>query len=83
MRTTIRLDDQLLKEAKTSAVSSGQTLTQFISDALRESLSRRARRPQRRRITLPTSGGGGLMPGVDISDSAALLDIMEEYDKTH
>jgi hypothetical protein len=40
--------------------------------------------PQRRRaaakrepIVLVTAGGDGLMPGVDINNSAALLDILE------
>ncbi len=29
---------------------------------------------------LPTSGSGGLLPGVDLTNSAALLDVMEEVD---
>jgi Arc/MetJ family transcription regulator len=34
MRTTIRLDDQLLAEAKRYASESGRTLTGLIEDAL-------------------------------------------------
>ena len=77
MRTTIRLDDQLLAEAKRYASQSGRTLTSLIEDALRETLARRQTMPSRRRVTLPTGGRGGVLPGVDIDSSAALLDMME------
>jgi len=80
MRTTISLDEELLREAKRRAASSGRTLGAIIEDALRESLSRRPAKPEREWVSLPTFGGGGrgLMPGVDLDDSAALLDLMEE-----
>lgn len=77
MRTTIRLDDQLLAEAKRYASQSGRTLTSLIEDALRETLARRQTMPSRPRVTLPTGGRGGVLPGVDIDNSAALLDMME------
>ena len=35
------------------------------------------RRPERPVPALPTFGGGGPLPGVDLDDSAALLDLME------
>ena len=77
MRTTIRINERLLKEAKQMAARSGKTLTSIIEDALRESLSRQQRSGQREPIHLPTYRGKGLQPGVDLDDSAALLDIME------
>jgi hypothetical protein len=77
MRTTIRLDDQLLAEAKQLAARTGRTLTAVIEDALRLSLRQTSSR-RRRRVELPTfKGGNGLQPGVDLDDSAALLDLME------
>jgi hypothetical protein len=78
MRTTISLDDHLLREAKIIAASSGKTLSEVIEDSLRESLARRKANAPRRRINLPTFKGTGLMPGVDLNNSAALLDLMEE-----
>ncbi|MCX7064829.1 MAG: ribbon-helix-helix protein, CopG family, partial [Proteobacteria bacterium] len=39
--TTIRLDENLLKEAKRQAAESGMTLTAIIEDSLRERLARR------------------------------------------
>ena len=80
MRTTIRIDDQLLREAKQLAARSGKTLTSIIEDALRESLSRQRSAKPRKPIRLPTFSGKGLLPGVDLDDSAALLDIMESAD---
>jgi hypothetical protein len=81
MRTTIRLDDELLSEAKALAAESGRTLTAVIEDALREVLARRKSAAARRRVELPTFGRGSrLQPGVDLDDSAALLDLMEQDD---
>ncbi|MCG8357198.1 MAG: type II toxin-antitoxin system VapB family antitoxin [Kiloniellales bacterium] len=77
MRTTIRLDDDLLVEAKKYAADTGRTLTAVIEDALREVLARRDGRRSSKRIRLRTYGRGGLQPGVDLDDSAALLDLMD------
>lgn len=80
MRTTIRLNDDLLREAKQVAVSSGRTLTAVIEDALREALARRKTGAPRERTKLLTVSGFGLRPGIDLDNSAALLDIMEGVD---
>jgi hypothetical protein len=80
MRTTIRIDEDLLRQAKRVAVERGTTLTALIEDALRQSLAGRPE-PARRRVELPTAWEGSrLMPGVDLDDSAALLDLMERDD---
>jgi hypothetical protein len=80
MRTTIRLDDQLLREAKKRAAERGTTLTAVIEDSLRQALARRVPSRRRRKFRLPTFNGGGTLPGVDLDNSAALLDIMEGRD---
>jgi hypothetical protein len=77
MRTTIRINERLLKEAKLQAARQGTTLTAIIEDALRESLARQRDSQQREPVRLVTFGGQGLLPGVDLDDSAALLDLME------
>jgi len=48
-----------------------------IEDALRESLSRKRGTGQRKPVRLVTVNGKGLLPGVDLDDSAVLLDLME------
>jgi len=80
MRTTFRLDDQLLREAKRVAAESSRTLTAVVEDALREMLARRKQVASHSRTKLPSFGSGGLMPGVDLDDSARLRDIMDAED---
>jgi hypothetical protein len=79
MRTTIKIDDRLLVEAKTRAANSGRTLNEVVEDALREAFARRE--GGGRRVALPVLKGGRLMPGVDLDDSAALLDLMDGRDR--
>lgn len=76
MRTTIHIDDHLFAELKGIAADTGRTLAAVIQDALRESLSRR-HATERPAVDLPLFHGTGVMPGVDLSDSASLLDLME------
>ena len=78
MRTTIRIDEELLARAKTYATRSGRTLTRVIEDALRVLLERAEPNKKTKPFKIiPFKGGGGLLPGVDLDDSASLLDIME------
>lgn len=77
MRTTIRLSDDLLEEAKRYALETGRTLTAVIEDALREALRRRRPPEPRTPVRLTTFGNWGLQPGVDLDDSAALRDLMD------
>lgn len=76
MRTTLQLDDQVVADAKVAAARSGRTLSQVIEDALRVALTPR-RTEQADRVVLPTSAGRP-RPGVDLDDSAGLLDLMDE-----
>lgn len=78
MRTTIRLDDQLLKSAKRFAHDTGKSLTAVIEDALRQVLSRKTITHPRKPLKLTTVSGLGVRPGVDLDDSAVLLAFMEQ-----
>ena len=78
MRITVHLPDGVLKESKQHAIDQGITLSELMEDALRELLARRQQLAlRRRRVRLPTFKGRGLAPGVDLHDSADLLDQME------
>jgi hypothetical protein len=77
MRTTIRLDDDLLREAKAYALATDRTLTRLIEDALRAVLAQREVSATRRRLRLRTFKGCGVQPGVDLDSNAALRDLME------
>jgi hypothetical protein len=77
MRTTVRLDEQLLAAAKQHAARTGRTLTQLIEDALREVLARAQPARKRSRVRLPSVPGRGVQAGVDLDNSAALLELMD------
>jgi hypothetical protein len=68
----------LLARAKELAARTGRTLTAVIEDALRAALAQGRSRRRADKIALPTFGSGGLRPGVDLDDTASLLDRMEE-----
>jgi hypothetical protein len=81
MRTTVRLDDKLLEHAKKEAARQGKTLTAFMDEAIRHALAKPDKRQTRKRVHLPVSRSvGGTLPGVDLNDSARLLEIMEDSD---
>lgn len=77
MRTTVRLDDHLFTAAKRYAAKTGQTLTEVLSDALREVLARKRRGEDAACVRLPTFKGQGLQAGIDLDRTAALLDVMD------
>jgi hypothetical protein len=79
MRTTILLPDALYRDTKAAAAASGRTVTSLIEDALRERLGRRAPRARRpRKVRLPVfRGRKGVRPGVDLDETAGLLDVMD------
>jgi hypothetical protein len=78
MRTTVRLPDALYREAKRAATEAGQTFTAFLEEAVRARLAARASREDGAPYRVsPVPGDGGLQPGVDLDDTASLLDRME------
>ena len=76
MRTTIRIDDDLYRRAKATAARRGTTVGELIEDVVREAL--RPRAPKTVVPELPTFGGGGVLPGVDLDDPRSLRDLMDQ-----
>jgi predicted transcriptional regulator len=79
MRTTIDLPDDLLRKAKERAVRERRSLSAVVADAVRNGFARAAE-SELEPVALPTFGAGGIQAGVDLDDSAALLDLMERGD---
>lgn len=75
-RTTVRLDENLMKKVKHYAVEHNKTLAKTIEDALRGMLEGETK-PVYEPFVIITHDGGGLQPGVDLSDSSLLQDIMD------
>jgi len=80
VRTTIDIPEALLREAKERAARRGSTLGQVVEEALRASFVSSDTAAKEGPVVLPTYGEGGLLPGVDLDDSAALLELMERDD---
>jgi len=77
MRTTLDLDDGLLRAVKARAAETGRTMTSLIEEALRDHLARVS--PDAPRTSLHwVVVAGAPRAGVDLSDRDALLEIMEE-----
>jgi hypothetical protein len=77
MRTTVDIDVVLLAEVKALAARRQRTVSELVDDALRAMLAGRAAKPGRQqRIALPTDGGSGLQPGVDLEDKEALAELL-------
>ncbi len=75
MQTTIQLDDALLAQATQMAREKGYDLSHLIAETLRDKIasgSSPAPFPG-----LETFGGEGVHSGVDLNNSAALLEFME------
>jgi plasmid stability protein len=71
-RTTVRLPDDLMRRAKRKAAAEGRSLTSLIEEGLRRVVSQRTS-DKADRIPPPVSvATGGLMPGIDLNDTAAL-----------
>ncbi len=71
------MDDDLIEAAKTAAIGAGQTLTRFIEDAVRRQLALHDEVEAASAPALPVFSGDGVLPGVDLDNSAALLNVME------
>jgi Bacterial antitoxin of type II TA system, VapB len=78
MRTTLDLDDQLLRKARHLAGESRRTLTAVVEDALRLLVLKPKTGGQKTgTIRLTTFKGQGLHTGVDLDSNASLHDHMD------
>ena len=70
MRTTVRLDDALLEQAKREAARRGETVTALIERGLRLVLARPDRRPPGTTSKFPCAGRGEAHCPASISTTA-------------
>jgi len=76
MRTTVRINDDLLRRAKKRAAAEGRTLTSLVEEGLQLTLSK-AKSSRRKRVKLPVSQAtGGVLPGIDLNRSSDLEEAM-------
>jgi len=77
MRTTITICDDLLKHARRAALERSCTLSTIVEEALRKALAASVPPSSSRPTRLATFRGRGLRAGIDLDDSAGLLDAMD------
>jgi len=76
MKTTLNVDDELMRRARCAAVARGTTLTVVVEDALRSALAEPVAARQTFTLRLPTVKGSGAR--VDPADRAALYELLDE-----
>lgn len=74
MKTTIELPDALFVAAKKRAADERRPLRELIEEALRAKLAERMPAKRRRAPIRWVTASGGLPPGLDVSDRAAMHD---------
>jgi len=77
MRTTLTLDDDVLKAAKRVAREQDRPLKDVINDALRQGLALSESRSRPAYAFRLKTVGGRLLPGVDLADRDKLFEVME------
>jgi hypothetical protein len=78
MRTTVRINDELLRRAKKRAADEGRTLTSLIEDGLVLILAK-PKEGRRERVQLPVSkASGGVLPGIDLNRTGDLEEVMNK-----
>jgi plasmid stability protein len=77
MQTTVRLDDELYRQAKARAADLGVSMARFLEDALRARLEGPEHRPRGSRLQLPVSTArGGLAAGRStVAEAVAAADL--------
>ncbi len=81
MRTTLRFDDYLLRQAKAEAAHCGRSLTAFVEETLRARLLPQLVKIKKKKIKLPTYNLGGTRPGVDLNNNRAVRDLIDDDGK--
>jgi len=75
VRTTVDIDDALMVATKSFAERNQKTLKAVVEQALRELLAGPSRQDSDAPL-IPVFRGKGVQPGVDLTDNAALEDLM-------
>lgn len=74
MKTTLNIDEQVMREVKAEAARRGTTMSEFVEAALRRMLAAEPHEPEL--PPLPTFHGGREL--VDVSDREALYRVFDE-----
>jgi hypothetical protein len=77
MRTTLSIHEPLLRQAKEISLQRNISVSQVVEEAMQSAFGKKATKSRGSALRFKTFCGDGLQPGVDLSSSSALLDLME------
>jgi plasmid stability protein len=80
MRTTLNIDDDLMRAVKVRAAQTDRTITELVEEALRHSLAA-TEKPAAKEFRFPVStfSGKGINPEVDINSRGSLYDFFDKH----
>lgn len=76
MRTTLNIDDGVMRDLKRRAAETGRSLTSLVEEAIRSLLDRQTQPEPDYRLRWMIVEGGA-RPGINLSDRDALIDLMD------
>jgi predicted DNA-binding ribbon-helix-helix protein len=79
MRTTLSIHDPLLRQAKEISLQRNISVSQVVEEALQSAFGKKAHKSRASALRFKTFRGDGLQPGVNLSSSSGLLDVMEGH----
>jgi len=77
MKTTLEIDEGVMRRLKERAAQEGRTMSELVETALRALLSKEEKKPKEL-PPLPVWDGGGLL--VDVDSREALYELFDEED---
>jgi hypothetical protein len=84
VRTTLTIEDHLLAEARNIAARTHRSIGSVFEDALRQMLARAEDPPPAAGpVSLPTDGGSGLQPGVDLENKEQIAELLGDNELGH
>jgi hypothetical protein len=78
MRTTIRMNDALRRQAQELAKAEGRTFTSVVEEAVTRLLAERRTPRPRKRIVLPTFSGGKPMSDAEFKAAVEEMDLEDD-----
>lgn len=78
MRTTLTIDDELVRELKTAAARSGRSFKEVVNQALRLGLAAARSSGASKRYRLKPASLGGPNEGYDLDKALAIADDLED-----
>ena len=82
MRTTLTIDDEIVKQLKSVAYHSGKSFKDTVNETLRVGLNARESKPQAKPYKLTPAALGGVMPGIDLDKALQLAAALEDEEIT-